>query len=48
LVNLTSPVRDGTGALVQVNYALPTRLSDHDPISVDLPFAEPASLQKSD
>jgi len=29
-----------------VNYALPTRLSDHDPISVDLPFAEPASLTK--
>jgi endonuclease/exonuclease/phosphatase family metal-dependent hydrolase len=28
-----------------VNYALPTRLSDHDPISVDLPFAEPASLE---
>lgn len=29
-----------------VNYALPTRLSDHDPISVDLPFAEPTSLTK--
>jgi len=29
-----------------VNYALPARLSDHDPISVDLPFAEPASLKK--
>ena len=25
-------------ALASVNYALPTRLSDHNPISVDLPF----------
>lgn len=28
-----------------VNYALATRLSDHDPISVDLPFEEPARLK---
>lgn len=27
--------------LGSINYALQTRLSDHDPISVDLPFAEP-------
>jgi hypothetical protein len=26
--------------LGSINYALPTRLSDHDPISVDLPFGE--------
>ncbi len=26
-----------------INYALPTRLSDHDPISVDLPFEEPVA-----
>jgi hypothetical protein len=30
--------------LGSVNYALPTRLSDHDPISTDLPFEEPAPL----
>jgi hypothetical protein len=30
--------------LGSVNYALPTRLSDHDPISVDWPFEEPARL----
>jgi endonuclease/exonuclease/phosphatase family metal-dependent hydrolase len=29
--------------LASVNYALPTRLSDHNPISVDLPFGEPAA-----
>ncbi|MDO8795025.1 MAG: endonuclease/exonuclease/phosphatase family protein [Vicinamibacterales bacterium] len=27
--------------LGSINYALPERLSDHDPISVDLPFGEP-------
>jgi hypothetical protein len=27
--------------LGSVNYALETRLSDHDPITVDLPFQEP-------
>ena len=31
--------------LASVNYALATRLSDHDPISVDLPFEEPARLK---
>ena len=30
-----------------VNYALATRLSDHNPISVDLPFEEPVSLRDS-
>jgi hypothetical protein len=29
-----------------VNYALASRLSDHDPISVDLPLGEPASFSK--
>jgi len=28
-----------------VNYALATRLSDHNPISVDLPFGEPGRLK---
>jgi hypothetical protein len=28
-----------------VNYALPTRLSDHNPISVDLPFGKPGRLK---
>jgi hypothetical protein len=28
-----------------VNYALATRLSDHNPISVDLPFGKPAGLK---
>ena len=28
-----------------VNYALATRLSDHNPISVDLPFGKPARLK---
>ncbi|MDA1313238.1 MAG: endonuclease/exonuclease/phosphatase family protein [Acidobacteria bacterium] len=28
----------------QTNYALPDRLSDHHPVSVDLPFSEPNSL----
>ena len=27
--------------MASINYALHTRLSDHNPISVDLPFAEP-------
>jgi hypothetical protein len=31
--------------LALVNYALPARLSDYDPISVDLPFGEPAPLR---
>jgi endonuclease/exonuclease/phosphatase family metal-dependent hydrolase len=31
--------------LALVNYALPVRLSDHDPISVDLPFGEPVPLR---
>ena len=31
--------------LASVNYALAARLSDHDPISVDLPFEEPAPLR---
>jgi hypothetical protein len=31
--------------LGSVNYALATRLSDHNPISVDLPFEEPALLK---
>jgi hypothetical protein len=30
--------------LGSINYALNTRLSDHNPISVDLPFEEPARL----
>jgi len=30
-----------------VNYALPTRLSDHNPICVDLPFGEPGRLKDS-
>ena len=30
--------------LDSINYALPTRLSDHNPISVDLPFAEPVPV----
>jgi len=30
-----------------VNYALATRLSDHNPISVDLPFGEPARLKNN-
>jgi hypothetical protein len=34
--------------LGSVNYALPTRLSDHDPVSVDLPFGEPARLKKNE
>jgi hypothetical protein len=29
-----------------VNYALANRLSDHDPISVDLPFAEPGRMKE--
>ena len=33
--------------LGSVNYALAARLSDHDPISVDLPFEEPARLKDS-
>ena len=33
--------------LGSINYSLPTRLSDHDPISVDLPFEEPVSLRDS-
>jgi endonuclease/exonuclease/phosphatase family metal-dependent hydrolase len=33
--------------LGSINYALPTRLSDHDPISVDLPFDEPAPLTET-
>jgi len=33
--------------LGSVNYALATRLSDHNPISVDLPFEEPARLKDS-
>jgi endonuclease/exonuclease/phosphatase family metal-dependent hydrolase len=33
--------------LGSVNYALATRLSDHNPISVDLPFEEPAQLKTS-
>jgi hypothetical protein len=28
-----------------VNYALATRLADHNPISVDLPFGEPGRLK---
>jgi endonuclease/exonuclease/phosphatase family metal-dependent hydrolase len=28
-----------------VNYALPNRLSDHNPISVDLPFGEPGRMK---
>jgi hypothetical protein len=32
-------------SVASVNYALPVRLSDHDPISVDLPFEEPARLK---
>ena len=31
--------------LGSVNYALATRLSDHNPISVDLPFEEPARMK---
>jgi endonuclease/exonuclease/phosphatase family metal-dependent hydrolase len=31
--------------LQSINYALPTRLSDHSPISVDLPFDEPGPLK---
>ena len=31
--------------MASVNYALATRLSDHNPISVDLPFEEPARLK---
>jgi hypothetical protein len=30
-----------------IDYSLPTRLSDHDPISVDLTFEEPVSLRDS-
>ena len=30
--------------LASVNYALANRLSDHDPISVDLPFGEPGQM----
>ena len=33
--------------LGSINYSLPTRLSDHDPISVDLSFEEPVSLRDS-
>jgi hypothetical protein len=29
-----------------INYALPTRLSDHNPISVDLPFEEPGPVKE--
>jgi hypothetical protein len=32
--------------LGSINYALPMRLSDHDPISVDLPFGEPVPLSE--
>ena len=54
--NLTSPRDDGgpyrfaphfARTLGSVNYALAVRLSDHDPISVDLPFEEPARWKKS-
>jgi hypothetical protein len=31
--------------LDSIDYALPARLSDHNPISVDLPFEEPVSLR---
>ena len=31
--------------LGSINYALPARLSDHSPISVDLPFEEPAPFK---
>jgi endonuclease/exonuclease/phosphatase family metal-dependent hydrolase len=31
--------------LESLNYALPTRLSDHNPISVDLPFGKPDRLK---
>ncbi|MND03604.1 hypothetical protein D3C83_235120 [compost metagenome] len=34
--------------LGSVNYALATRLSDHDPISVDLPFEEPARMKANE
>lgn len=33
--------------LGSINYALPTRLSDHNPISVDLPFEEPVPLNEN-
>jgi endonuclease/exonuclease/phosphatase family metal-dependent hydrolase len=33
--------------LASVNYALATRLSDHNPISVDLPFEDPARLRNN-
>ena len=32
------------GTMSAVNYALPERISDHNPISVDLPFREPGKL----
>jgi hypothetical protein len=33
--------------LGSINYALDTRLSDHNPISVDLPFAEPVLVKEN-
>jgi len=32
--------------LTSIDYALPVRLSDHSPISVDLPFEEPVPLRR--
>jgi hypothetical protein len=33
--------------MASVNYALAARLSDHNPISVDLPFGDPARLKNN-
>jgi len=54
--NLTNPHDDDgpyrfaphfARTLASLNYALAARLSDHNPISVDLPFEEPARLKDS-